>query len=48
MATGRVPLVHRLEADLEAGDYVALWFIPDPASGMARAEMGMVYAFAVE
>ncbi len=34
--------------DLSAGDYVALCHIPDPASGKAHAEMGMMTPFSVK
>ena len=35
------------EVDLEPGTYVALCFVPDPATGMPHAAMGMVAVFTV-
>ncbi len=34
--------------DLEAGDYVALCFVPDPASGKSHAELGMIAQFTAQ
>lgn len=34
--------------DLSSGEYIALCFVPDPASGKAHIELGMVTAFTVE
>ncbi len=34
--------------DLPAGDYIALCFVPDPASGKAHIELGMIVAFTVK
>ncbi|MGH2591932.1 MAG: hypothetical protein ACRDGG_00280 [Anaerolineae bacterium] len=34
--------------DLSAGDYVALCFVPDAATGKAHAEMGMIQFFSVK
>lgn len=34
--------------DLEPGDYLAICFVPDPASGKPHAELGMVASFSVE
>jgi uncharacterized cupredoxin-like copper-binding protein len=34
--------------DLEAGDYVAICYVPDSASGHAHAELGMVLPFSVK
>ena len=34
--------------DLSAGDYVALCFVPDAATGKAHAEMGMIQSFSVK
>jgi hypothetical protein len=34
--------------DLEPGDYLAICFVPDPASGQPHAELGMVASFSVE
>jgi hypothetical protein len=36
-----------LTLDLEPGSYLALCFVPDPASGRAHVEMGMVVPFSV-
>ncbi len=44
MATGYSNFV---EFDLEAGDYVALCFIPDPATGKPHVALGMVRPFTV-
>jgi hypothetical protein len=37
-----------LHLDLEPGNYVAYCFVPDPASGHAHAELGMVMPFTVK
>lgn len=37
-----------LTADLEAGNYAMVCFVPDPASGKAHVELGMVREFAVK
>jgi len=37
-----------LHLDLEPGNYVALCFIPDSASGKLHAELGMVMPFSVK
>jgi hypothetical protein len=37
-----------LHLDLQPGDYVALCFVPDPASGHAHTELGMVMPFSVK
>jgi len=34
--------------DLEPGNYLAVCFVPDPASGQPHAELGMVASFSVE
>ena len=34
--------------DLQPGEYVALCHIPDPASGLAHTELGMVQSFVVK
>lgn len=34
--------------NLQPGNYLALCFVPDPASGKAHAEMGMMQAFSVK
>ena len=36
-----------LNLDLQPGNYVALCHIPDPASGKAHEELGMVLPFSV-
>jgi hypothetical protein len=36
-----------LTLDLEPGTYVALCFVPDPASGTAHMDMGMIVPFSV-
>lgn len=35
-------------ADLTPGDYIALCFVPDPSSGKAHAELGMIKPFTVK
>ena len=37
-----------VDLDLPAGDYVALCFVPDAATGKAHAEMGMMTPFSVK
>lgn len=37
-----------LKISLEPGNYVAVCFVPDPASGKAHAELGMITAFSVQ
>jgi len=37
-----------LNLDLEPGDYVALCYVPDPASGHAHLELGMIMPFSVK
>jgi hypothetical protein len=37
-----------LHLDLEPGNYVALCYVPDPASGHAHTELGMVMPFIVK
>lgn len=34
--------------DLAPGEYIALCFVPDPASGEAHIELGMITAFTVQ
>jgi uncharacterized cupredoxin-like copper-binding protein len=37
-----------LNLDLQPGDYVALCYIPDPASGHAHMDLGMIMPFTVK
>lgn len=37
-----------LKMSLEPGNYVAVCFVPDPATGKAHAELGMITAFSVQ
>ena len=37
-----------LRTTLEPGNYIALCFVPDPSSGKAHAELGMMTAFTVQ
>ncbi|MBI1881157.1 MAG: hypothetical protein HYR94_23505, partial [Chloroflexi bacterium] len=37
-----------LTLDLQPGNYVALCFVPDPATGHAHMEMGMIMPFSVK
>jgi hypothetical protein len=37
-----------LNLDLTPGEYVALCYVPDPASGHAHLELGMVMPFRVK
>jgi hypothetical protein len=37
-----------LKTNLEPGNYVAVCFVPDPASGKAHAELGMITPFSVQ
>jgi len=37
-----------MDLNLPAGDYVTLCFVPDPATGKAHAEMGMMTPFSVK
>jgi hypothetical protein len=37
-----------LNLDLEPGNYVAVCYVPDPASGHAHLELGMVMPFSVK
>jgi len=43
-------LRNRIQQDLgrEPGNYVAVCFVPDPASGKAHAELGMITPFTVQ
>lgn len=43
-----VEAVNYLELDLEAGSHAAICFVPDAASGMPHAMMGMLVGFEVE
>lgn len=37
-----------MELDLAAGEYIAICHIPDPATGKAHEELGMVLPFTVK
>ena len=37
-----------LKMNLEPGNYVAVCFVPDTASGKAHAELGMVTPFSIQ